>query len=197
MLRSRERLYISRQNRGQVDREKWRACLGEIVNFSIGKALDFSSCLFKDWMLTLMCKQKKCFARTWTHTVHDMTWHVHTTSTSRMRPRPIQIETYRIMPLCTHFHANTVSYFSFLEKVAPLVSMMRTAPTDAFLTDAIEFEKVKASQTYGDGSFKLSYVKMSLIIMWSMSGETSMNAWCLCQHRSYRPQWANNKSRLG
>jgi hypothetical protein len=37
----------------------------------------------------------------------------------------------RIPPLLTHFHASPVSHFSDLGRLAPSVSVMRTAPSDA------------------------------------------------------------------
>jgi hypothetical protein len=54
------------------------------------------------------------------------------------------------------FLHHTVSHISFLGGLAPPVSMMRTALSDAFSTDTIKFEETKASQLDGGGSFKQS-----------------------------------------
>jgi hypothetical protein len=86
-----------------------------------------------------------------------------------MRSKSIHIETHRLLPQFPHFHASTVSHFSFLERIAQLLHMMNTAaPFDAFQTDAIQFEDAKASQSDGGGFFKLSLylnVKVSLMVM--------------------------------
>jgi hypothetical protein len=44
--------------------------------------------------------------------------HVLTIWISGMRPRPIRIATCRILPLLIHFPANTVSHFSFSDRLA-------------------------------------------------------------------------------
>jgi hypothetical protein len=116
-----------------------------------------------------------------------------TTYISGMQPRPIWIETCRILPLFTHFHASTVSHFSFLGRLALSVSIMRTASaSDAFSPDAIQFEEDKASSLNGGSCFKLSLctsVKMSLMMMiWSMGGWTGTNARYPHQPRDYRHQ---------
>jgi hypothetical protein len=104
------------------------------------------------------------------------------------RPKPIQIEICCILPLFAHFHANTVSYSSFLDRLVPLVGMTRTAsPSNALLADAIQFEEMKASQSDGGGSFTLSLyasVKVSLMMISSIG----MNAGYSRQHRGYRHQ---------
>jgi hypothetical protein len=61
-----------------------------------------------------------------------------------------------MLPLFAHFHASTISNFSFMDRHARSVGMMRTlAPSNAFQADAIRFEEVKAGQSDGGGSFKL------------------------------------------
>jgi hypothetical protein len=64
-----------------------------------------------------------------------------------MRPRSIRIEMCHILSLLTHFHDSLVSHSNFVDRLAPSVSMMRTASqSNAFQTDAIQFEEVKARQ---------------------------------------------------
>jgi hypothetical protein len=49
--------------------------------------------------------------------------------------------------LLTHFHASPLSHFSFVDRLAPSVSVMRTAPqSNGFQTNPIQFEQVKVSQ---------------------------------------------------
>jgi hypothetical protein len=101
----------------------------------------------------LQTKHSQCF--TWHEHILRAMRHVMTTWISRMRPKSIRSATCRILPLFAHFHASTVSHFSFLDCLARLVGMMRTpAPFGAFQADAIRFQEAKASQA--DGSFKLS-----------------------------------------
>jgi hypothetical protein len=47
--------------------------------------------------------------------------------------------------------------FQFLDCLARLTEMIKTAPSNAFQTDAIRFEKAKASELDGGGPFKLSF----------------------------------------
>jgi hypothetical protein len=74
-----------------------------------------------------------------------------------------------ISEMRTHFHTSIVSHFSFLGLFAPSVSMMKTAPPSNFFPpDATQFEEIKASQSDGGGSSKLSLyvsVKVSLMMM--------------------------------
>jgi hypothetical protein len=62
-----------------------------------------------------------------------------------------------------------VSYFSFLDRLARFVGMMRTvAPSNAFSADVIRYQKAKASRSDGGTSFSLSLcmsVKVSLMVM--------------------------------
>jgi hypothetical protein len=92
---------------------------------------------------------------------------------SGIRRKPIRIETCYIVPLFAHFHPNTVSYSSFLDRLAPLAGMRRTAsPSDAFSTDVVQFGEAKTSQSDRGGSFTLSLyasVKVFLMVIRSMA----------------------------
>jgi hypothetical protein len=72
--------------------------------------------------------------------------HVLPSWISGMRPTPIRIEMRRLLLLFTHFHAGTVSHFSVLDCLAPSVRATRTAPSDAFQANLIQFEETKMSQ---------------------------------------------------
>jgi hypothetical protein len=84
-----------------------------------------------------------------------------------MPSKPIRIETCPVLPLFAYFHASTVSRFSFLDRFALLIRMIRTAaPSNAFQTSAILFEEPTANQSSCGGSFKLSlYVNMKVSLM--------------------------------
>jgi hypothetical protein len=63
-----------------------------------------------------------------------------------------RIEACRILLLFIHFHTSAVSHFSLLGRIAPSVNMMKTVPlSNALLTNAIQFEKAKVSQSDGGG----------------------------------------------
>jgi hypothetical protein len=65
------------------------------------------------------------------------------------------------------FSSQPVCHFSFLDRLALSVSMMRTAVIRYFTANAIQFEEVKASQSNGD-SFRLNLcanVKVSMMVV--------------------------------
>jgi hypothetical protein len=55
------------------------------------------------------------------------------------------------------FHASTISHFSFLDRPAPSVSMMKTGlPSNAFRQTKILFEEARRKQSDGGRFFKLN-----------------------------------------